>query len=133
MTDTNGTKETFEREFETLKKEIIQRSFTNDIGLAIKKLEKLKQLHDTEIEKWLYCRKELVNSLNEKDEEIDELNNKLMGEVEIIKELQSEIEHEKETSCLAIMKVEDDKKKLQAENEKLKKYIHNADIKIKRS
>ena len=67
-----------------------------------------------------------LNEMNMKDKEI-EANNKYIRNLTFssnqismdnqnllkrIAELQAEIEHEKETSCLAIMKVEDDKKKL---------------------
>jgi len=90
-----------------------------------------KQLHDTEIQKikdecdkfvkleikdneqeHIDLIKQHTIELKEKDKVISLRNIEITQRKQDYKELQAEIKHEKETSCLAIMKVEDDKKKL---------------------
>jgi len=107
----NKKQETFESAYDKLYLYVKHREAlnTND-------LKEIKQLHDTEIKYW----KDLADFKNnqniimsrEKDKVISLRNIEITQRKQDYKELQAEIKHEKETSCLAIMKVEDDKKKL---------------------
>jgi 3-phosphoglycerate kinase len=123
MTDTNNDKDTFESFYNKITT-YGQMGFYVGEHSVREIVEVLKQLHNTEIKYW----KDLADFKNnqniimsrEKDKVISLRNIEITQRKQDYKELQAEIKHEKETSCLAIMKVEDDKKKLQAELQDLK-------------